>query len=89
MKLLLLLLLLLISALFVSSLQLILTRHQNRMLFIERHQLQQQRDALKVYYEQLQLEQSTLAQPYRIETIARDKLNMIKPAPNDIIVIRD
>ena len=77
------------GCIFVSSLQVILARHQNRMLFIERHQLQQQRDALKVYYDQLQLEQSTLAQPYRIETIAREKLNMIKPAPNDIRVIRD
>ncbi|HID99951.1 MAG TPA: cell division protein FtsL [Thiotrichaceae bacterium] len=83
------LVLLLISAVFVSALQVVLARHQNRMLFIERHQLQQQGDALRIYYGQLQLEQSTLAQPHRIETIARDKLNMIIPAPNDIILIRD
>jgi cell division protein FtsL len=84
-----LLLMFLISAVFVSSLQVILTRHQNRILLIEQHQLQQQSDALRRYYEQLQLEKSTLAQPYRIETLARDKLKMTKPNQKNIIVIRD
>lgn len=74
-------LVLLVCAVFVSALQMVLLRHKNRMLFIELQTLQQQRDMLNVSFGQLLLEQSTLAQPNRIETIAIKQLDMIMPTP--------
>jgi len=78
----------LIVALFCSALGLIWVRHHNRQLFIELQQLQRQQDNLNQEWTQLQLEQSTWAQQHRIETIAREQLQMISPEPQDIIVIR-
>ncbi len=79
---------LLMCAVFISALQLVLVRHKNRLLFIELQAIQQQRDTLKVSYGQLQLEHSSLTQYNRIETIARQQLDMIIPTPDDIIITR-
>ncbi|EDN69848.1 cell division protein [Beggiatoa sp. PS] len=79
---------LLVCAVFVSALHLVVVRHENRNLFIELQELQQQRDALNISYGQLQLEISTLAQHNRIETIAQKQLNMITPTAQNIIVIK-
>lgn len=78
----------LILALFCSALGLIWMRHHNRQLFIELQQLQQQQDNLNQEWTQLQLEQSTWAQQHRIETIAREQLQMISPEPQEISIIR-
>ncbi len=80
--------LLLVCAVFISALQVVLVRHKSRILFIELQKLQQQRDVLNISYGQLQLEQSTLAQPNRIEAIASQQFNMIMPSPQDIIIIK-
>jgi cell division protein FtsL len=79
---------LLVGVVFFSSLQVILIHQQNRLQFIELQTLQQQREVLMVEWNRLQLEQSTWTQPSRIETIAREQLNMILPAPDDIMVIK-
>lgn len=80
------LIVLLMGAIFISALQLVLVRYENRMLFIELQTIQQQRDVLNISYGQLQLEHSSLTQYKRIETIASQKLDMIIPTPNDIII---
>lgn len=79
---------LLVGVVFFSSLQVILIHQQNRLQFIELQTLQQQREVLMVEWNRLQLEQSTWTQPNRIETIAREQLNMILPTPDDIRVIK-
>lgn len=79
---------LLVGVVFFSSLQVILIHQQNRLQFIELQTLQQQREVLMVEWNRLQLEQSTWTQPSRIETIAREQLNMILPTPDDIMVIK-
>jgi cell division protein FtsL len=79
---------LLMCAVFISALQLVLVRHKNRMFFIELQAIQQQYDTLKVSYGQLQLEHSSLTQYNRIETIARQQLDMIRPTPDDIVISR-
>lgn len=79
---------LLVGVVFFSSLQIILIHRQNRLQLIELQTLQQQRAVLMVEWNRLQLEQSTWTQPSRIETIAREQLNMILPAPDDIMVIK-
>ncbi len=74
---------------FISAIQLILVRHKNRMLFIELQTLQHQQDKLNIELGQLQLEQGTLTNPDRIETIAKKRLNMIIPVPEDIIFLKN
>jgi cell division protein FtsL len=79
---------LLVSVVFFSFLQIMLIYQKNRLQFIELQNLQQQRQILIEEWNRLQIEQSTWAQPGRIETIAREQLNMIVPTPPDIMVIK-
>lgn len=78
----------LLNLCFVSAVQLLLIRYESRQAFIQLQQLQQQRDQLNIEWGQLQLEQSTYAQPHRIETIAQQQLHMVLPQPNTIIPIK-
>ena len=78
---------LLVAMVFFSSIQIIVIQQQNRLRMLELQTLQQRQDVLRVEWQRLQLEQHTWTQPSRIETIAREQLNMISPAPQDIIVI--
>ncbi len=80
---------LLIILVFISAVQLILVRHKNRMLFMELQTLQQQQDKLNIELGQLQLEQGTLTNPDRIETIAKKRLNMMIPAYEDIVFLKN
>ncbi len=82
------LLALLIAAVFLSALAVIDARHENRMLFAQLQQLQQQRDQINVEWGQLLLEQSTWSTHARIEQIATQKLNMEMPAHPEIVVVR-
>lgn len=75
-------------AVFLSALAVVMTRYQSRMLFIELQQLQQQRDKLNENWGQLQLELSTLSQPQRIETAARDQLLMRPPTRDETVILR-
>lgn len=79
---------LLVVMVFLSSLQVIVIRQHNRLRMLELQTLQQRRDVLRVEWQRLQLEQHTWTQPSRIETIAREQLNMTLPAPQDIMVIK-
>ncbi|CAB1370246.1 cell division protein FtsL [Denitratisoma oestradiolicum] len=61
--------------------------HRARKLFIELEREQVRMRNLEVEWGQLQLEQSTWANHARIERIARDKLQMKTPAPNQVVVL--
>lgn len=76
------------AATLVSALAVVYAVHRNRVLFVELQELQQARDALNVEWGQLQLEQSTWSTHGRIEQVAREKLNMVRPDNADIVVIR-
>lgn len=78
----------LLSFCFVSAIQLLSIRYENRQLFIQLQQLQQQRDQLNIEWGQLQLEQSTYAQHDRIETIAKQQLHMALPPLRAIVLIK-
>ncbi len=73
---------------FVSALLVVDSRHQSRKLFIEIQGLQKTRDAMNEEWGRLQLEQGTWATPSRIEEVARNKLEMISPEPQDIVQVR-
>lgn len=78
----------LIISVFLSALAVVTTRYQSRTLFIELQQLQQQRDKLNENWGQLQLELSTLSQPQRIETAAREQLLMRPPNRDETVILR-
>jgi len=75
-------------AVMVSSIAVVWTRHQSRVLFVQLTQLQGQRDALNIEYGQLELEQATWAEPRRIDDEARTKLGMFMPRPQDVQLVQ-
>ncbi len=64
------------------------SKHNSRSLFIELQQLEAAGAALEVEWGQLQLEQSTLARHERVETLARQRLDMRAPATDTIVVLQ-
>lgn len=78
---------LLISMVFISAVQLIQIRQQNRLLLAEWQTLQQQHTLLEEQQRRLQLEKSTWGQLHRIETVAKNQLNMKVPSLAEIVVI--
>ena len=72
-----------------SALALIFTKHESRELFIQLERLTQERDELNIEYGQLQIEQSTLAAHSRIESLANERLSLIRPTSDDTYVIEE
>ncbi|MDJ0760249.1 MAG: cell division protein FtsL [Woeseiaceae bacterium] len=70
-----------------SALALVYTKHESRTLFIELQGLSQERDDLNIEYGQLQIEQSMWATHSRIEKLASEDLELIRPDSEDIYVI--
>jgi len=79
--------LLLGALVFASALALVWTRHESRVRFVEMQSLNARRDELNTEWGRLQLEQATWAEESRIESIAREKLDMHSPGPEDTRVI--
>jgi cell division protein FtsL len=70
-----------------SALLLVTSRHQTRKLFIELEHERQLAQHYEEEYGRLQIEQSTWAVPSRIDWLARDKLGMQLPEPEQIRMI--
>lgn len=73
---------------FLSAIQVVLTRFDNRQLFVQLQELKKQRDELDREYGQLLLEQGTWGTHGRIEDLARTKLNMTVPRSDQIRRVR-
>ena len=71
-----------------SAVGVVYARHESRRLFIEVTGLEAERDELNIDFGRLQLEQATWAETGRIEQIARGKLGMVFPAPQQTQVVR-
>lgn len=82
------LMLLLMCAVIASAVGVVVLRQDHRQLFVEMTALERERDALQIDYGRLQLEQATWADSGRIERIAREKLGMLPPEPESIVVLR-
>ena len=63
-------------AVLVSALASVYAKHQSRKLFVELQSLVADRDRLEIDWSRLQIEQSTLANHARVESIARERLSM-------------
>lgn len=76
--------------LIISGLAIVTARYESRKLFMEQEEEQQLTEQLETEWNQLRLEQTTLAMPARVEKIARKELEMTTPLPiaGNILVIR-
>jgi cell division protein FtsL len=68
------------------ALAVIQSQHRSRTYFVELERLKKQAHVLDEQWGQLQLEQSTWANPARVDTLARTRLGLIAP-PNDRVRI--
>lgn len=70
--------------LIVCALAVIQSQHRARTYFVELERLKKEARALDEQWGQLQLEQSTWANPARVDTLARTQLGLMAP-PQDRI----
>lgn len=78
----------LMAVAFVTALGVVYAQHSSRKLFIELEQLQQTSDELDIEWGRLQLEQSTWARDGRIDAVAREKLEMKLPPPDEVVIVK-
>ena len=73
---------------FASAIELVLSRHASRKLFVELQTLRDTRHELNQEWGQLLLEQATWATHVRVEELAHGKLGMISPGAHQQVEIR-
>lgn len=78
----------LVLAVIASGVGVVYAKHLSRKHFVELQALRAERDGLDIRWRRLQLEESTLATYSKVETDARNKLQMRTPVPDQVIVIR-
>ncbi len=76
-------------ALFLTAINVVMTRHDTRRLFVELQALERTRNELKEEWGRLQLEQSTWAITDRIENVARLNLQMRMPDKSYVVLIEE
>lgn len=69
----------------ISALAVVRTKHENRALVSELETLRHDLRNINAEWEQLQLEQATLAHHGRVERIAREQLGMLEP--RDYVIV--
>lgn len=76
--------------LIICGLGIVTARYESRKLFMEQEEAQQLTEQLETEWNQLRLEQTTLAMPARVEKIARKELGMTMPpsATENILAIQ-
>lgn len=81
-----LLLLVLTAAVLASAVAVVVLRHESRQLFVALQEAESERDAERVEWSRLQLEQAWLGDAGRVESQARDELGMERPEDVRILV---
>ena len=79
--------LIVLTAVIVSALGVVYTRHDSRRAAVELGMLEDERDAYIAEWSRLQLEQAWLADTSHIESKARDSLGMHTPENTVILVV--
>lgn len=80
---------LLFISIFASAFGVVMSRHEARKLFVEIQALEKTRDNLNEEWTRLLLEQSTWATDVRVETIARNELDMRPPVDSVLVFGND
>lgn len=70
-----------------SGLWVVGAKHRGRQLFVELETLNREQDELQIDWGRLQLEQSTLATHPRIESLARERLQLASPAEEQTVLV--
>lgn len=78
----------LMLAVIASAMSAVYAKHQSRKLFNQLQGLEAERDAMNVEWGQLQLEQSTYTMHGKVESAARQRLDMRIPGPAQVVIIR-
>ncbi|MGI9291861.1 MAG: cell division protein FtsL [Gammaproteobacteria bacterium] len=73
----------------ISAIAVVYARHESRTQFTQLQSLIVQRDALEVDWGRLQIEQSTWSTYARVERLARKRMAMRMPAPDEIQVVKE
>tara|TARA_R110002049_G_scaffold153311_1_gene317565 strand:+ start:84 stop:371 length:288 start_codon:yes stop_codon:yes gene_type:complete len=68
------------------ALAVVQAQHRSRTYFVELERLKKEARALEEQWGQLQLEQSTWANPARVDTLARTKLGLVPPTSERVHV---
>ncbi len=68
------------------ALAVIQAQHRARTYFVELERLKKEARALDEQWGQLQLEQSTWANPARVDKLARTQIGLVAPAPERVRV---
>ena len=72
----------------ITAIACVYARHESRSQFTQLQSLIMQRDSLEVDWGRLQIEQSTWSGHSRVEQLARNKMGMRDPAPEEIMVVQ-
>jgi cell division protein FtsL len=70
-----------------SSVDVVVAAHENRTLFNTLAELQGERDRYQREWSQLLLEQSALSAHGRVEKLAAERLGMVVPGREDIVLV--
>lgn len=77
----------LVGLLLVSSIGVVVSAHENRVLFNTLSELHAERDRYQSEWSQLLLEQSALGAHGRVEKLAAERFNMVVPERQDIVLV--
>ena len=77
----------LVGVLLASSVGVVVAAHENRTLFNTLAELQGERDRYQREWSQLLLEQSALSAHGRVEKLAAERLGMVVPGRDDIVLV--
>jgi len=83
------LLMVVLLMLILSAMAVVEFTHQNRQLTIEQDKLFQQRDALEMEWRNLLVEQRALSEHSRVEELAQQQLQMVRPMGQQDIVVNE
>ena len=81
------LVLLLMVVILATAFSVIYIAHSNRLLTIERDTLLSQRDEIDIEWPHLQIEQTTLTEHSRVERIASQRLDMVRPEGEQEVLV--
>lgn len=72
-----------------TGLSIVAAKHEARQLFAELEELNREQDRLQIDWGRLQIEQSTFATHSLIESIARERLELRLPEPNEVMLVAE
>ena len=70
-----------------SGIAVVHAKYQSRQLFVALQDLRRDRDSVDMDWGRLQLELGTVGNPALMEKLARSRLDMRMPKPDDVVVL--